>query len=66
MLAGSMASTFHGETRMTRDIDMVIDRTPVSIDRLVGALDRDFLRHWATELDIAEPLDEALAAAGRQ
>ena len=28
MLAGSMASTFHGEPRMTRDIDMVIDPTP--------------------------------------
>jgi len=47
---------------MTRDIDMVSDPTPVSIDRFVGALDRDYLRHWATELDI----DEALAAAGRQ
>jgi hypothetical protein len=31
MLAGSMASTFHGEPRMTRDIDMVIDPTPESI-----------------------------------
>ena len=40
MLAGSMASTFHGEPRMTRDIDMVIDPTPESIDRFVTALDR--------------------------
>ena len=40
MLAGSMASTFHGEPRMTRDIDMVIDPTPESMDRFVAALDR--------------------------
>lgn len=39
MLAGSMASTFHGEPRMTRDIDMVIDPTPESIERFVAALD---------------------------
>jgi nucleotidyltransferase AbiEii toxin of type IV toxin-antitoxin system len=40
MLAGSMASTFHGEPRMTRDIDMVIDPTPKSMDRFAKALDR--------------------------
>jgi len=40
MLPGSMASTFHGEPRMTRGIDMVVDPTPESIDRFVAALDR--------------------------
>ena len=40
MLAGSMASTFHGEPRMTRDIDMVIDATPEAIGRFVASLDR--------------------------
>ncbi len=40
MLAGSMASTYHGEPRMTRDIDMVVDPTPESMDRFVAALDR--------------------------
>ena len=40
MLAGSMASTFHGEPRMTRDVDMVIDPTAESIGRFVAALDR--------------------------
>jgi hypothetical protein len=40
MLAGSMASTFHGEPRMTRDIDMVIDPTRESMERFVAALDR--------------------------
>lgn len=39
MLAGSMASTFHGEPRMTRDIDMVIDPTIESMTRFVSALD---------------------------
>lgn len=40
MLAGSMASTFHGEPRMTRDIDMVIEPTTESMERFVAALDR--------------------------
>ena len=40
MLAGSMASTFHGEPRMTRDIDLVIDPTPESMERFVSGLDR--------------------------
>jgi hypothetical protein len=40
MLAGSMASTFHGEPRMTRDVDMVIDPTIESMGRFVAALDR--------------------------
>lgn len=40
MLAGSMASTFHGEPRMTRDIDLVIDPTAESIARFVADLDR--------------------------
>jgi hypothetical protein len=40
MVAGSMASTFHGEPRMTRDIDMVIDPTPEAIEQFVAALDR--------------------------
>jgi hypothetical protein len=40
MPAGSMASTFRGEPRMTRDVDMVIDPTLESIGRFVAALDR--------------------------
>lgn len=40
MLAGSMASTFHGEPRMTRDVDMVIDPTVETMGRFVAALDR--------------------------
>jgi hypothetical protein len=41
MLTGSLASTFHGEPRATRDIDIVIDPTPKSLDRLVDGLRAD-------------------------
>lgn len=40
MLAGSMASTFHGEPRMTRDVDLVIDPTLASMREFVAGLDR--------------------------
>lgn len=71
MLAGSMASTFHGEPRMTRDVDMVIDPTIESMGRFVAALDRSryyvdaVRRHWAAELGVTESLDEAMTAAGK-
>jgi hypothetical protein len=38
MLTGSMASTFHGEPRATRDIDFVIDPTADGLDRLLDRL----------------------------
>src|SRR5262249_754069 len=38
MLTGSFASTFHGSPRSTRDIDLVIDPTPASLDGLLRAL----------------------------
>lgn len=41
MLAGSFASTYHGEPRMTRDIDLVIDHTTEAIREFVDRLDRD-------------------------
>ena len=40
MLAGSMASAYHGEPRMTRDIDLVIHPTIEAMERFVDALDR--------------------------
>ena len=39
MLAGSFASTFHGDPRTTHDIDLVIDCDRASLDRLVQGLD---------------------------
>ena len=43
MVVGSFASTFHGDPRMTRDVDVVIDPTPRSIEVLIGELDRGWL-----------------------
>ena len=41
MVTGSFASTFHGEPRMTRDIDLVVDPTEESMGVLVEMIDRD-------------------------
>jgi predicted nucleotidyltransferase len=38
MVTGSLASSFHGEYRATRDIDIVIDPSPSQLDRLVDRL----------------------------
>ena len=41
MLAGSFASTFHGEPRTTQDIDLVIDPGRPALDAFVESLDPD-------------------------
>lgn len=41
MLVGSLASSFHGEPRQTRDIDIVIDPTPEALRRFVDLLPPD-------------------------
>ena len=38
MVTGSMASSFHGEPRTTRDLDVVIDPSPDALAALVAAL----------------------------
>jgi hypothetical protein len=38
MIAGSLASSFHGRPRTTHDADMVIDPAPEALDRLVAEL----------------------------
>jgi hypothetical protein len=38
MVTGSLASSYHGEPRATRDVDIVIDPTPESLDQLVASL----------------------------
>jgi hypothetical protein len=38
MLTGSLASSFHGEPRSTRDIDFVIDPGAAALDRFVARL----------------------------
>jgi hypothetical protein len=51
MVTGSLASSYHGEPRATRDADIVIDPGPEALDRLTAALldagfyvDRDVAR----------------------
>jgi hypothetical protein len=41
MLTGSLASTYYGEPRATRDLDLVIDPGPEALDRLVEGLTAD-------------------------
>ncbi len=38
MVTASIASTYHGEARATRDLDIVIDPSPAELDRLVADL----------------------------
>jgi Mg-chelatase subunit ChlI len=38
MIAGSLASSFHGKPRTTHDADIVIDPAPEALDRLVAEL----------------------------
>jgi hypothetical protein len=41
MVTGSVASSFHGEPRATRDIDIVIDPMPATLDAFVASLPAD-------------------------
>ncbi len=43
MITGSVASSYHGEPRATRDLDIVIDPDPGGVGRLVEALEADGL-----------------------
>jgi predicted nucleotidyltransferase len=38
IVVGGFAATLHGSSRLTRDLDIVVRRTPENIDRLVAAL----------------------------
>jgi hypothetical protein len=53
MVAGSVASTLHGEPRTTQDIDMVIDPTATALERLVGGFDpsRFYVGDWVAALE---------------
>jgi hypothetical protein len=52
MLAGSLASTYHGEPRTTRDIDLVIDPSEQRLMRFVRGLAVE--RYYASEAAAAE------------
>ena len=56
MVTGSLASSYHGEPRATRDLDLVIDPSPATLERLVDSLvasgfyvDRDVARNALAE-----------------
>lgn len=59
MLAGSFASSYHGDPRTTHDIDLVIDPDRSSLDRLVVQLDP---RHFYMS---PEAVDEAWRCRGQ-
>jgi hypothetical protein len=41
MVVGSLASSFHGEPRQTRDIDIVVEADPDGLRRFRESLDED-------------------------
>ena len=55
MVVGSLASSFHGQPRQTRDVDMVIDPTPEALRRFMELLPPDDL--YADADAAAEALD---------
>lgn len=56
MLAGSFASSWHGEPRTTHDIDLVIDPSRESLRRFVRGLDRD--RFYVSEEAASEAFEQ--------
>ena len=42
MVAGSLGSSFHGESRATNDIDVVIDPTPTQLEALLALFGEDY------------------------
>lgn len=59
MLAGSFASSYHGDPRTTQDIDLVIDPTRDALERFVAGLDPE--RFYVS----AEAAREAFEARGQ-
>jgi Nucleotidyl transferase AbiEii toxin, Type IV TA system len=51
MLTGSIASSWYGEPRATRDLDVVIDPTSSALERLVASLQAD---GWYVDQDVAK------------
>ena len=50
MVVGSFASTFHGEPRTTRDLDVVIDPSAPQLEQLLERLDAD---RYYVDADVA-------------
>lgn len=67
MIAGSLASTYHGEPRATQDIDLVIDPpSPEALIRFAASLDRESFHvgDHATAFERREPFDVIDTATG--
>ena len=54
MVVGSFASTFHGEPRTTRDIDIVVEAGAAEIARFVAALSESAESDWYADADAAQ------------
>jgi hypothetical protein len=50
MITGSVASSYHGEPRATRDLDIVIDPDPEALARLISGLVAD---GWYVDAEVA-------------
>lgn len=50
MLVGSFASSVHGQSRTTRDLDVVIDPTPSAFERFVSSIETE---RFYFDLDVA-------------
>jgi hypothetical protein len=50
MITGSVASSYHGEPRATRDLDIVIDPDPEALSRLIAGLVAD---GWYVDAEVA-------------
>lgn len=50
MIAGSFASTFHSDPRMTRDIDIVIDPTAETLKAFTQSFDAD--RFYVSDIEL--------------
>jgi hypothetical protein len=62
MVAGSFASTFHGDARTTQDVDLVIDPSRDALQRFVAcgaSLDRAYIERWARASSVSTPSGSA-------
>jgi hypothetical protein len=72
MLAGSLASSFHGEPRTTQDVDLIIHTTAAGVRRLASQLpDSDYYVDVETALDgvtlwVASPEDVVISKVERE
>jgi hypothetical protein len=57
VLIGGIAVTLHGYVRLTEDVDIVVERTPENVQRLLGCL-TSYGEGFARELSVEDFADE--------